>query len=101
MVFGFASLNAWMLGRADVARERMARMTSAADENHPYEMAWSAYLAADCRDLLGEYEQAEALAAACARTVGEKSLSASRSMVPTCSRSGASAAAVARPRASR
>ena len=62
MVFGFASFNAWMLGRADVARERMARMTAAADENHPYEMAWAAYLAADCRDLLGEYEQAEALA---------------------------------------
>jgi tetratricopeptide (TPR) repeat protein len=62
MVFGFASVNAWMLGRADVARERMARMTAAADENHPYEMAWAAYFAADCRDLLGEYEQAESLA---------------------------------------
>src|SRR5262249_33677496 len=62
MVFGFGSANAWMLGRADVARERMARMMAAADENHPYETAWAAYLAADCRDLLGEYEQAEALA---------------------------------------
>jgi class 3 adenylate cyclase/tetratricopeptide (TPR) repeat protein len=62
MVFGFASLNAWMLGRADVARERMARMTAAANETHPYEMAWAADLGADCRDLLGEYEQAEALA---------------------------------------
>jgi tetratricopeptide (TPR) repeat protein len=62
MVFGFASFNAWMLGRADVARERMARMMAAADENHPYEMAWAATLASDCRDLLGEYEQAEVLA---------------------------------------
>jgi tetratricopeptide (TPR) repeat protein len=62
MVFGFGCFNAWMLGRADVARERMARMTAAADENHPYETAWAAYLAAECRDLLGEYDQAHALA---------------------------------------
>jgi tetratricopeptide (TPR) repeat protein len=62
MVFGFASFNAWMLGRADVARERMARMTAAADENHPYEMACAADLGDDRRILLGEYEQVEALA---------------------------------------
>ena len=62
MVYGFATFSAWMLGRADVARERMARMTAAADENHPYEMAWAAELGADCHNLLREYEQAEALA---------------------------------------
>lgn len=62
MAFGFATFNAWMLGRADVARERMTRMTAAADENHPYEMAWAATLSADCRNLLREHEQAEALA---------------------------------------
>jgi tetratricopeptide (TPR) repeat protein len=61
MVFGFASANAWMLGRADVARERMTRMAAAADENHPYEMAWVASLSAEVRNLLREHEQAPAL----------------------------------------
>jgi class 3 adenylate cyclase/tetratricopeptide (TPR) repeat protein len=62
MVFGFASFNAWMLGRSDVARERMARMRAAADETHPYEMAWAADLSADGHNLLREYERAEAFA---------------------------------------
>jgi tetratricopeptide (TPR) repeat protein len=62
MVFGFATFNAWMLGRSDVARERMARMRAAADETHPYEMAWAAELSADCHNLLREHERAEAFA---------------------------------------
>ena len=58
--FGNASLNAWVLGRADVARERQAQMMAAANTN-PYGIAFSAFLAALLRAYMGEYEQAEAL----------------------------------------
>ena len=62
--FGYASLNAWMLGRADVAREREARMMAAANTEQP--VRGGTRQASLCRDLrlyLREYEQAEALAA--------------------------------------
>jgi len=64
-VFAFAdaSWNAWHLGRADVARERMAQAMAAADPNNPYDLAWSEVNAAILRVWLREYEQAEALAA--------------------------------------
>jgi tetratricopeptide (TPR) repeat protein len=60
--FGYASLNAWALGRADVARQRMARAIAAANGNNPYEVAFSKYLAAMLRVYMREYEPAEALA---------------------------------------
>jgi predicted ATPase len=39
--FGDASRNAWALGRADLARERLARLMAAAKQNNPAEVAWS------------------------------------------------------------
>jgi class 3 adenylate cyclase/tetratricopeptide (TPR) repeat protein len=59
--FAYASWNAWMLGRADVARERMARMI--VNEDNPYEVAHSEYYAACLRNSTREYEQVQALAA--------------------------------------
>ena len=61
--FGFASFNALVLGRADIARARMARMMAAANRDNPFDAALSGYYAAVLRVLLREYEQAEALAA--------------------------------------
>jgi len=59
--FGYAAMNAWALGRADVARERMARMI--ADGNTPFDLAFSLSFAALTRIYMREYEQAETLAA--------------------------------------
>jgi class 3 adenylate cyclase/tetratricopeptide (TPR) repeat protein len=61
--FGQASYNAWMLGRTDVARERVARMMAAVNENNPHDLAISGIPAAALRNYLREHEQAEALAA--------------------------------------
>ena len=60
--FAYASWNAWMLGRADVARERIAQMATTIG-NNLFEVALSRSLGAHLRVLLREYEQAEALAA--------------------------------------
>jgi tetratricopeptide (TPR) repeat protein len=59
--FAYASWNAWMLGRADAARERIGRMI--VKENNPYDVALSEYYAAILRVLMRENEQSEALAA--------------------------------------
>ena len=56
--FGTAAVNAWHLGRADVARERMARMIAAADGNTLFEQAYSGQWAATILVWLREYEQA-------------------------------------------
>jgi class 3 adenylate cyclase/tetratricopeptide (TPR) repeat protein len=61
--FGLASWNAWRLGRADLARERLARMIAAANEDNPAEVAVSGWLGALSYLLLGENERAETLAA--------------------------------------
>jgi hypothetical protein len=60
--FGVASLNALLLGRLEVARERMAHAIATANENNPYDVAWSGYFAAALQLRLREYLQAEALA---------------------------------------
>jgi class 3 adenylate cyclase/tetratricopeptide (TPR) repeat protein len=60
--FGVASHNAWLLGRSDVARERMASIMSAVNGNNPYDQAISEICAAGLRRYLKEYERAEALA---------------------------------------
>jgi class 3 adenylate cyclase/tetratricopeptide (TPR) repeat protein len=62
MTFGFASTTLWVLGRADVARKRIAQAILATTADHPYEMAWSKFWAAQLEFLTGGYEQAEALA---------------------------------------
>jgi tetratricopeptide (TPR) repeat protein len=61
--FGFPSLIAWMLGRTNVARERMARAMAAAIGNNPFDVAHSGYWAVRLHVYLREYEKAEALAA--------------------------------------
>jgi class 3 adenylate cyclase/tetratricopeptide (TPR) repeat protein len=61
--FGTASWNAWALGRADLARERLARMMAEANQNNPAEVAWSGCLGALPYLLLREHERAETLAA--------------------------------------
>jgi hypothetical protein len=61
--FGVASLNAWTLRRADLARERLARMMAEANQNNPAEVAWSGFLGAVSYLLLRERERAEMLAA--------------------------------------
>jgi tetratricopeptide (TPR) repeat protein len=55
----YAAMNAWRLGRAEAARERMARMISAAETNTPYDLAFSTYFTAQIRSYLREYDQAE------------------------------------------
>ena len=61
--FAFASWNAWLLGRTDVARERIAQMMAAVNASNPYEVAFSWMFDALLRLGLREYEQAEASAA--------------------------------------
>lgn len=41
--FGIASYNAWLLGRPDVARERMVSIASAVSENRPYDKRYQVY----------------------------------------------------------
>ncbi|MBV8053819.1 MAG: AAA family ATPase [Deltaproteobacteria bacterium] len=62
LAFAVGSWNAWILGRADVARDREARMMAAGNAN-PYTMALSALYAGILRRHMREYEQAEAGAA--------------------------------------
>ena len=60
--FGGAGFNAWTLGRADVARERMARMMEAVKGNSPYDEALADYSTALFFVNLREYGKAEASA---------------------------------------
>jgi tetratricopeptide (TPR) repeat protein len=62
-VFGWASVNAWLLGRADVARERLAKMRAAVNPANPHDLPWSDQLAATLHGLMRENETVEALAA--------------------------------------
>ncbi|MBV8771511.1 MAG: hypothetical protein JO166_04135 [Deltaproteobacteria bacterium] len=62
-VFGWAGCNAWALGRADLARERLAEARAAVRPANPYDLAWSNRLEAALYLLTREYETAEALAA--------------------------------------
>jgi class 3 adenylate cyclase/tetratricopeptide (TPR) repeat protein len=61
--FGVASWNAWALGRADLARERLARMMAAANQNNPAEVALSGHIGAVTYLPLREHERVETLAA--------------------------------------
>jgi tetratricopeptide (TPR) repeat protein len=63
IAFGFASYNAWALGHADVAHDRMAQAMAAADPNDPFDLAYSEVLAAGLGVVLREYDHAETLAA--------------------------------------
>jgi class 3 adenylate cyclase/tetratricopeptide (TPR) repeat protein len=61
--FTYSSWNAWMLGRTSGARERIGQMMAVANRNNPHDLAVSDFHAAVLQILMGEYEQAEALAA--------------------------------------
>jgi tetratricopeptide (TPR) repeat protein len=58
-VFGTACWNAWVLGRASLAREREGQMMAAANRDDPYEMAFLAHFIAQLRVWTGEYKEAE------------------------------------------
>jgi tetratricopeptide (TPR) repeat protein len=60
--FCAASWNAWTMGRADVALERLTHMMAVGDTN-PYLTVTKAFSATVLRSRLREYEQAEAWAA--------------------------------------
>jgi tetratricopeptide (TPR) repeat protein len=61
--FACAAINAWMMGHADVAREREARMMAVANATSPWESAGVAIYRSDLRLCLREYERAEVFAA--------------------------------------
>jgi class 3 adenylate cyclase/tetratricopeptide (TPR) repeat protein len=61
--FAHASWSAWMLGRASAARERIAQMMSATDQNNPFEMAFADYFTAVLNLYLREFVPATASAA--------------------------------------
>jgi class 3 adenylate cyclase/tetratricopeptide (TPR) repeat protein len=60
--FYTAAMNAWMLGRLDLARERFAKMVAATEANDPYQLGSSRVWAADFLWALKEYKQAETCA---------------------------------------
>jgi tetratricopeptide (TPR) repeat protein len=60
--FAYGSLTAWTLGRAEIARDRMSRMLGLADENNPFELAFSGNFASELLVSMREYEEAESSA---------------------------------------
>jgi class 3 adenylate cyclase len=61
--FGWASFNAWILGRADVARQRLAMMGAAVNPANPHDLSWSDFLSATLYAFMRENQTAEVLAA--------------------------------------
>jgi tetratricopeptide (TPR) repeat protein len=61
--FGWASLNAWVLGRAEIARERLDKMRAVTNPDNPHDLAYSDFFAANLYTLMRENEGAETLAA--------------------------------------
>jgi tetratricopeptide (TPR) repeat protein len=61
--FAYGALNAWALGRPDIARQRFAQMKAAVDRNNPGHLAGSAFFAAWLHLQMREYENAEDQAA--------------------------------------
>jgi tetratricopeptide (TPR) repeat protein len=60
--FMTAALNAWLLGRSELARRRLTEMLAITNANNPYEAAMSQIFASNFHFYLREYEQAEAFA---------------------------------------
>ena len=71
-----ASRNAWMLGRADVARERMAQMMAAVNADNPHDLAFSGLLRRRTSALPERIRASRGSGGAGARAVREKSISA-------------------------
>jgi tetratricopeptide (TPR) repeat protein len=59
---GYASWSAWMLGRAELAGERISRMQAAANGKSVFDVTLSWIHAAELQAYMREYQQAEALA---------------------------------------
>ncbi|HKV53007.1 MAG TPA: hypothetical protein VJN94_00055 [Candidatus Binataceae bacterium] len=57
--FFFAGRNAWLLGRADVARERDSRMVASVKGRTPFDIANSEYCGASLEVYMGNYKRAE------------------------------------------
>ena len=60
--FAHGSWIGWTLGRADVARERLAQMMTAANVDNPHDLAMAGDCASFLQSMLRDYEQAEASA---------------------------------------
>jgi tetratricopeptide (TPR) repeat protein len=60
--FAHGSWIAWTLGRANVARERLAQMMTAANADNPHDLAFAGVNASFLQSMLRDYEQAEASA---------------------------------------
>jgi tetratricopeptide (TPR) repeat protein len=60
--FGWGSLNAWVLGRGDIARERLDEMRAAVNSSNPRDLAYSDFFSANFYTLMRENETAELLA---------------------------------------
>jgi len=60
--FGSASLNAWMLGCVDLARERMAQLVAMIDANNPYRLSLFGIFEGHFRLCTKEYDVAEIVA---------------------------------------
>jgi class 3 adenylate cyclase/tetratricopeptide (TPR) repeat protein len=61
--FASAAINAWMMGRADLAREREASMIAAADMTNPFESAVVVFNRSFLHLCMGEFQRAEAFSA--------------------------------------
>jgi tetratricopeptide (TPR) repeat protein len=61
--FGAASYAAWVAGRSDAARQRMAQMTEFANKDNPHDLVLSALCSADLMLLMRKYDDAEILSA--------------------------------------
>jgi tetratricopeptide (TPR) repeat protein len=59
----YGSVVAWMLGRIDVARARMAKMIGAVDPNNLHDLVFSGFSQASLHIFLREFDQAEVVAA--------------------------------------
>src|SRR5690348_12036238 len=59
----YGSWNAWMLGRANVGRERCSQMMVAVNANNPHDLGVAGHHAAVLANLMREHEQACAFAA--------------------------------------
>jgi class 3 adenylate cyclase/tetratricopeptide (TPR) repeat protein len=63
VVFGFAASNAWMLGRPDTARQRIAKaLEDARQIGSPYDLAFALRSATGLQYLLRDFEEANRLA---------------------------------------
>jgi len=59
--FGEGAWNAWLLGRPELARKRIAEALAGANQSNPAELAWADFHAGGLHCWMREYEQAQRL----------------------------------------